>query len=331
MLPQDLLLCQSDINTLSAYVNQAQEQLIMAAGETGWWGCHYKTVFNVLQSVPYITCPREIARVAGAQICRMPVRIQNDWYEFLEAGVGQKPVNSCTCQQPPIEMYDRGSFPTAYDVPSTASYIRAYYTNALDVNRRVLITGLDQNGNKIYSLDGSNNTTGFFLSLDTPYVTSTFLVSAITGVQKDVTMGDVVLYAVDPTTGAETLLARYAPTETIPSLRRYYLNGLPVNCCDGATTAQVTVQAKMEFVPVSIDTDFLLIGNLPALIEECKSIRHGKMDSPEMKQISIAEHKLAIMHLNNELKHYMGTMQPAISFAPCGTANPRDRMIGRLV
>lgn len=330
MLPQDLLLCQGDTPQIAAYVNQAQEQLIMAAGETGWWGCHYKVVFNVDQDDPYITCPREVARIAAADICRMPVRIQNDWYEFLEAGAGLKGTGDCCESRLPIEIYERGTYPTAYDVPSTASYIRAYYTDSKDAGKRICVTGLDQNGNKIYTLD-TDNTNGFFLTLDAPFATSSFLVSKITGVQKDETYGDVVLYAVDPTTGAETLLARYAPSETVASYRRYYLNGLPSNCCDGEDTTQVTVQAKLEFIPAWNDTDYLLIGNLPALIEECKSIRHSKMDAPEMKQLSIAEHKMAINHLNNELKHYMGTMQPAIVFAPFGTAVLRDRMIGSLV
>lgn len=337
MLPQDLLLCQSDIPTICAYLNQAIEELLPAGGETGFWGTSYKTAFNVLRSDPYLTTPRQIARVGGAQICKQPVRIQNDWYEFLEAGIGQQGPSCGGATCPPMEMYDRGVYPTAFDIPpGSPQYLKVYLTDPLDAGKRVLFGGLDQNGNGIYNLDGLNTVKGFYLDLASAPTVSTFLVSEIRSVQKDRTYGDVVVNMVNPDTGAESLLARYEPDEIAPGYRRYYVQGMPSTCCANSSTApagttQITVQAKLDFIPVYRDTDFLLIGNLPALLEQCRSIRHAKMDDATMKQLSVIEHNNAIKHLNDELKHYTGTMQPAISFAPFGTAGLERRMIGKLI
>lgn len=337
MLPTELGLCQSDIPAIANYINLAQEILVPLGGESGWWGCTYKTAFNVPIFDPYITLPRGIARVAGAQMCKFPVRIQNQWYEFLEAGAGGKPSGCGMCEAPPLELYDRGTVPTAYDIkPDKPQLVRVYMTDPLDEGKRVLIDGLDQNSNGIYSLDGVNSVKGFYLRLESPFSTSAFTLKTILSIQKDRTFGDVVLQMVDPDTGTEILLSRYQPDETNPCYRRYYANALPSACCKPTDPAlvnmtQLTVMASLDFVPAYRDTDFLLIGCLPALLEECRSIKHSKVDDPAMKQMSMVEHRTAIRHLNNELKHYLGTMQPAIVFAPFGTARLERQMIGRLI
>jgi hypothetical protein len=89
--------------------------------------------------------------------------------------------------------------------------------------------------------------------------------------------------------------------------------------------------AKLAFVPANRDTDFLIIGNIPALIEECKSIRYADMDSPNAAAMEAKSHAKAINLLNKELAHYTGKLQPAVNFAPWGTASLERHRIGRMI
>jgi hypothetical protein len=88
--------------------------------------------------------------------------------------------------------------------------------------------------------------------------------------------------------------------------------------------------AKLEFIPATRDTDFLIIGNIPALIEECKSIRYSDMDTTAAPALAQAAHLRAIKLLNQELTHYLGQLNPAVNLAPFGTATLGRQMIGSL-
>lgn len=328
-IPQHLGLCSGDLPRLASFINEAQQRLIMAGGEDGFWGCWDKVVFNVSRTDPYITLPPEYARMVAMDMCRMPIKIQNEWYEFLESGIGyQTPCDWCG----PLQTYERGIVNTAYELTPTNQYIRVYLTDVRDVGKRVLFSGAkDQNGNGIYTQDVTNPVIGFVLTMASPFVTTAYIVSSLGAIQKDETYGDVVIKQVDATTGAESLLARLTPKMRVPTYRRYFLQGLPRNCCqDDQTTVQITTMLKLEVNKVSRPTDFLILGNLAALKEECSSIRHGEMDDDASKRKSILEHTLAIRLLNEELTHYLGTQRPAISVAPFGRASLRRQAIGTL-
>lgn len=329
-LPQAVGLCANDLDRVCAYLNEAQQRLIPKGGDTGWVGTWQRTVFNVARTNPYITCPPEIARLTDIDICRMPIPVQNEWYEFLEDGVGlQKPSENCRCAGL-IGAFDRGFFPSAFDLVGNMR-IRVYRTTAEDDSKRVLIAGaLDSNGNGIYTQDGINRANGFYLTLGSPFTESTYTVSAFSGLVKDITAGDVLVYGVDDN-DEETFLTRMKPWETQPTYRRYYLQGLPKNCCDDAETAQVTAMCKLEIVPVTYPSDSLIIGCLPALISECQSIRFSNMDTAGAQVMSQAKTRDAVGYLNAELTHYLGRNKPAVNVAPFGSARLSRQAIGSLV
>lgn len=321
--------CRDDLTELASYINEATQRLIDASGETGFWGGWYRTVFNVECDNPYITLPREIARIAGADICRTPININNQWYEFLEAGPGLQTDSECSCGT--LALYDRGNYPTAHVPTTTNKYLRAYVTNASDVNRRILISGaVDQNGTRIYTQDGLNPVDGFYMVLNQPFVTSSMIVTSFSGIIKDATFGDVILKEVDATTGVERLLSRFGPDEINPTYRRYFIKSLPKPIAP-ATTVQVEVMAKLEYIPLVRGTDFLLIGNIPALKEECMSIKHAEVETPESKAMSILEHKTAIKLLNAELTHYLGKQRPAITVKVDGLEGLHLERIGSMI
>jgi len=344
-LPETIGKCASDLPGIAAYVNQAQQQLINAGGETGFWGGWQKVVFQVSHCHPYITLPRAFARIINMDVCRFPVRIQNEFYEMLEAGIGLQGFGQRRDWCGTLEGYERGVWPTHFDIAPANQFLRVYLTDPRDVGLRVLVgPAKDQNGNDIYSQDGNNSVDGFYLSLEQPFTTTDFIVTNIGGIQKDATFGDVLLYQVDAATGVEFLLSRYAPDEINPAYRRYYINRMPCGCapCNvpsnpclhlptQTTRVPCTALAKLEFIPVNRATDFLIIGNIPALIEECKAIRYADMDTPQAMDLEAKSHAKAMKYLNQELTHYLGTYQPAINFAPFGTAKLERARIGNLI
>lgn len=339
-IPQVLGLCREDTARLASYVNEVQERLIQAGGETGWWNGWAKVAFDVVRTDPYITLPSQFARIAGMDVCQFPVRIQNEWYEFMDAGVGLQKNFLNDCGWPGLtDSYDRSNVPTAYDLPTTNQYLRVYLTDVRDVGTKFFVNGaIDQNGNAIYTTNVSTEVQGALMVLDYPFVTTSYIVTAFSSVTKvglntsGTTYGDIIFKAVDATSGVETFLSRYTPQESTPQYRRYFIKALPCNCCPAATPGivQVTCMCKYEYRPVVSPSDVLIIGNIPALKMECESIRYGEMDSGEGLAMSQIKHKEAIKLLNAELRHYLGALNPAINWAPFGNSRLEYQGIGQL-
>jgi len=336
--PQSIGLCQADTLGCAQFVNAATQRLLLAreSGDTGWWGTWARMVFNVDKDDPFITLPREVARLINVDICRSPVNVQNEFYEFLSFGIGLQESKTATgrCRNRTcdlMEVYDRGTYPSFIDLDKNR-ILRAYITDNRDIGARILVQGTDTSDNPIISLDGTDDILGVMLDGTMPFVDSPIL-NSLTGIQKGVTAGPVRFYQVDPDTSVQELILTMEPSEQVAGYRRYFLGGLPRNCCDpgsDVTKVQVTALAKLEFVPVKVDTDYLLIGNIEALIAECESVRYSSMDSPTAKQMSQERHGQAIRLLQGELVHQLGREMPAISFSPFGSAHLRNQAIGSL-
>lgn len=327
-------LCSGDIPRIASYANQATWELMLAAPETGWADGWDKIVLQLPCSDNYLTLPPQYARLINIAVCRTGLPIFNNFYEVLEAGIGvQSPCAGrwgCGIQA----AFERTNVPTAIDLPASNQYLRVYITDARDVNKRILfLDARDSAGNGIYSTDIGNQINGFPLVFAQPFTTSAFIVTSFTAIQKDVTYGDVVLKAVDATTGVETFLARYTPQQTNPVFRRYYLQaGCPWTTDVSSTTPptrQVTAMAKLEYHPVSEPTDLLLISNMPALKAKCEGIRFSEMDNPTALQMAAAKHAGAIRLLNKELAVYHG-IAPAVNVAPFGTARLERVNVGMI-
>lgn len=313
--------CTGDLPRLASYLNEGIHRLLITAGEEGFWGGWDKVVFNVSRTDPYITLPSTYARMIAMDVCRSPVRIQNEWYEVMDAGIGLQ--TPCTRNMCSMEAFERGTVNTAYDLTATNQKIRVYLTDGRDVGKRIIFAAAkDNNGNGIYQTDGSNEILGLKLEMTVPFVTSSMIVTSFGAIAKDDTYGDVVIKQVDATTGDEVLLSRLGPREMNPAYRRYFLSGVPINCCSDptVTTVQVTAMCKFEFVTAVWPTDFLLIGNIPALKQICQAIRHEEIDNPTSKALAINEQRAAVRMLNQELTHYTGKKQIAVTVAPFGNA-----------
>lgn len=334
-LPGLVGLCQADIPEIAAFVNSAQTRLLYCkeAGNDGWWGTFAEVVFNVDHDNPYITLPRDMARIIAHTWCDRNVPLQNIYYSYLTFGNGRMASN-CRGRCPSSEQtYSRNNVVTFVDMSPTPQLIRIRITEATDATKRALIQGLDSNDVRIYTQDGVNRADGIFVSFDQPFVTTTIQWNQLLGIQKDVTDGQVQFYQVDPDTGDEVLLLTMEPGETTASYRRYYLHGLPRGCCPAPNSdgiAQITAIVKLDLIPVVYDTDYLLIGNVEAIIEEAQAVRYDGMDGPAAKQMALSHHRNAVRYLSGELNHFIGQEQPAVGLKPFGSANLRRQAIGTL-
>lgn len=320
----DLGICESDLPSVCKNLNMATQRLLFAPeiGEEGWNGTWAKVVFNVSRLSPFITTPREVIRLAAMDVCRTPIRVQNEWFEFLDFGMGlQKALCNTSGACGGVQAYDRGFVPTMVDLPP-GQILRVYWTNAGDDGKKMIFQGKDNNDMPIYTLFNGVQINGV-AAVVTPPITFTdtaYKFNLLQNVAKDVTLGPFNLYAVSDA-GVQTLLQTFAPNQTTSSYRRYLIQNLPANCfdCDSvAGIVQVTAMAQLSYIPVTNDTDFLIIGNLPALEEEMRAMRYEKIDNPTAKQEAAFHHKQAIRFLNGELVAVEGRRRPALSFKPFG-------------
>lgn len=357
-IAEEIGLCQGDRPRLARVANTAERRLLLAkeSGDEGWWGTWAEMRFNVLQSAPSIVTPREVARLEAIAICRRPVPIRNLFWDYQQFGNRQllkqfvQAINTNTGSITNIfgncfglmQARSRNQVPTFSQVSNPPQLIRVYTTNAADSGARVLLQGLDPANNVIFTLDNAVNTTGQYVTLMNPFVTATLPMNLITGIQKDVTLGQIQVFQVDPTTGAQVLLHTMEPSETTGWYRRYHLDQLPVNCCNdpnsslcppvnGQPVVQVSAIAKLDHIPVSADTDYFVIQNLDALMEEARAVRYLPMDTTEAKQFVANHHKNAIGLLNGELAHFLGIDEPTVNFKPFGSAHLARQRIGTMI
>lgn len=341
-LPTVIGACVSDSQKIADYVNTAQRRLLFAreAGDESWWGTWAEIVFNVSRDKPYFTFGREIARLEAILACDRPIPLYNQFYEYMQFGNGRLPKQFQTCGRPLITQgFTRNQAVTFKDMTPAPQRLRVYITEAADVGRRILFQGQDNTDTTIYSQDGVNRVLGEFVNFDTPFADAPGLFNRITGIQKDITFGQVQIFQVDPTTGVEVLLLTMEPSEQTAWYRRYYFDELPCGCCPptpvpGTTncpTVQVSAIVKLELLPVMVDTDYCLIQNLEAIIEEASSVRYSEVDNPQSKQMAAERHTQAVRLLNGELSHYLGLQTPSVNVAPFGTAHLSRQRIGSMM
>lgn len=287
-------ICPTDAR-FTGYVNRAQKALL----ERGrWWGTIVREQLCVNKGC--LTWPRHVATIESVALCKEPIPIFNQWYEFQGNSDGILP-NDCACS---LGMVDRGMAVTFDEISGTDKLLRFYHTVAADVGKKILVQGYDANNIFIRTVIDGVMSDGFQMTLTSPFVDSTFTVTRITGIQKPLTDGLVRLYQVDQTSGDEIPLGLYEATETKPWYRKTFLSNLCHLCTgSGCTLKQVNVIVKLEYIPARVDTDWLIIPNLEAIRTMIQSMKKRE-DNLELE--SLALEKAAIRELNHELRTHTG-------------------------
>lgn len=316
-------------------VNSAQRRLLLApeSGENGWWGTWAEIAFTVSRTNPYFTAPNDVARVESVVVCDHPINVHNQFFEYLQLGNGRLPKLCRHDCYNPLQMLTRNNVVTWNDLSGAPRIIRIYPVDMLDfVNRKVLIQGKDSVGEEVYSQSNNYRIRGIYVDVQGPFVDTTIQFNSLTGIQKDQTWGRFDFFEVDPVTLNQLPILSMEPYETTAWYRRYYLSGLPSNCC-GDTSGNISVKAivKRDLVPVQSDQDYLLIGNIEALISEMQAIRYSLMDSAEAKQQEEYHHKKAIKLLLGECQHFLGRNDVEVQINLFGTAKLERHKVGTLI
>lgn len=328
-IPQAVNLAACD-ERFTALLNEAQERLA-AAGK--WWGTYRRIRVCVFEGC--VTWPEDVLTVEGILACGEGVPLRNEWYEFLQE-MRAPSTSDDGCSE--RELLERGTAPQFRGAPSLFK-VRLYAGHASDAGKRVLVQGLDSNGQPIRTLDPTDGwVTGEYLTLVAPpaYVesSSTFKGPLLTGVQKPITNTRVTATSVDAVTGAQAQIGVWSPSVTAPEYRRTFLVNRPRACedpacrddgdgCLPAATAcpGVTVDAmvRLRFIPAVADSDWLFIGSLPAIKEEMRAIQMEEANQPALAE---QFHQRAIRHLRQQLEANSPAERASVGVSVFGVARP---------
>lgn len=311
----------------TAYLNEACERIFFS-GEN-FFDLTQKFAMCVYNGC--LTFPRRVAAIESLWACNTPITIRNQWFENLDSGPllqtgnggcnsngsgnqGRNPFfNNCGFGN----SYDRGTACTFQDIRGLNKKIRVYADVAEAADAVITLQGYDENGIWIRTQVDGEWIDGEQVAISTTPTVSTKLFSNLVAVQKPVTNGNVRLYEYNTDTTDQRAIAVYEPSETNPSYRRSFIPGLEnARCCDtnncdddsedsdtACRRVKVTAIARLEFVPVSADSDWVIPGNIPALKDMMQAVRFMEMNDPVMAAACSGR---AFDLLRRQLRHYLG-------------------------
>lgn len=248
-----------------------------------------------------IPLPSNVETVLWANTDTVPAKVFGRPYEFLSSGLGD--LDSRTCGSGFKDLVDRGDgWSVMYDVPVSENdlYLHVYSDDAGDLGTpydagppevpavpaeqvHITYTDSDTRTQRVYfsaeqwPVAGVPGLSGTLPELIDGSPAGVPAVS-VDRVVKPATGGHVYLVAVDHTTGAYTLLARYAPEELIPQFRRYELT----NILNSDTESCILMLVRLRILPLVNDDDVVPIDSMQALKLMMMAIRDenaGKIDT----------------------------------------------------
>jgi hypothetical protein len=256
-----------------------------------------------------LTWPRQIETILRANVNSAPITIANKWYEFAQGGPGTLSDDGA----PGLVLEDMGEACAFDDIIGLDKLLAVKSSEAEDANARILLQGYDDTNNWVRTHDALTGelVNGEYVSIGPNYSYTTTKFASLTGAIKPITNGTVLIQEYHAGTGSRKPLALYEPDEELPMYRRSRVPMLESvgggcdTCVDGQ--AVLNVLAKMRFIPVREDTDYVLITNLPALKDMVMAI-----DKAEKHMMADAEYyeSRAVRELASELKNHEGGAIP---------------------
>lgn len=311
-IPEVLNLAPDDSRLLK-YLNEATERLLTKGK---WWGTYVKA--RMCATDGCITFPRQVAAIEAASICGQPIPIHDLFFEFLENGFGIRG-NSQTSEDSGgcgnacgmMEANYRGNFPAFDDIRGSDKQLRFVVDRASDACKPILVLGYDDSTppNWIRTNQGGVIKDGEVVCpTQSPGTNTVNSFSVLTDLQFSNNMdGQTWLYEYDVAEQTQRLIGHYEYDETRPSYQRWYFPSIR-SSTDCATQSLVEVIAKLDFIPVKNDTDYLLIGNLPALKMMCMAVKKYEeaSNANDLGQAAGFE-AMAVKLLDDELDHHLGS------------------------
>lgn len=307
----------SDSDQVPLYVNEAQERLLNR--ETYPVGALAR--YRICAASGCISWPRQIRTIEAFAVCETPGVIRGTWFEFIGWPNGNGILDEDS--MPGTTLIDRETACCFDDVVATVAAprkIAVIADNAADVGKRITLRYFDGDGNRVYtSIDGVVQE-GERLTLVAPggvfpanavLTSKTVLSASLYQVVKETTKYPVYLYECTTVPVVTKLIAKYEPSEANPIYRRSQIPGFEDMTACGTGTGcdankQITALVKLQHVPVVVDNDPLVIGNLAALKLMVMAILREEQNREGESQISEAK---ANREIDGELSSYLGTGQ----------------------
>lgn len=273
-----------------------------------------------------LSWPRFIRTIEAFAICSTPGVIRSNFFEFIgwPNGIGIQSEEN----MPGKMLIDRDPSCAFDDVIATTAAPRKICliaTNIADVGKAVTLRYIDDNGQKKYSPQTVPPSVvpvvqeGERLTLVSPaaafpanavFTSSNVSTGGLYHVVKEVTKYPVLMYEASNVPAITKLLSQYEPSEQVPIYRRSFIPGLAdMPACENAETEdctvnkQITALVKLQHVPVVVDNDPLVIGNLAALKLMVMAILREEQNRHD--EAAILEGKAA-REIDGELASYLG-------------------------
>jgi hypothetical protein len=280
-------------------INEAVERL-MVRGD--WVGTIHR--YRICITEAKLTWPRQIHTIKKCNICDSPIPVANGWYEFAQVGPGTLHDDD----DPGLVLEDMGTACTFDDIIGYYKKLYVVSDEAEDSDAELIVQGYDDSNQWIRTLVGGAWIDGEPIAIGVGGALSTNYWTNITRIIKPVTNGNVRLFERDVPTGVDKPIGIYEPDETHPSYRRSRIPSLDTHggCGDDACPEDfpaVNVLAKLRFIPVANDNDWIQIGNLPAIKEMVMSIQ--KAEKNLWDEAEVYENR-ALRELGKELVDYEG-------------------------
>lgn len=233
-----------------------------------------------------VTLPRQFGAVYGIRVingcCACPLLIYTRFYEAFHCSACGDP---SACGGGAIPATDIAQ---TFKVPSAGFRLKVVVPDASgDEGDMTLIGGRDENWDEYF--DSAT------LTMSNAGDTTTRIWNSIPQIQKEVTSHYVELYGVDAA-NVETLIAVYAPGETVPAYPRYMIEG-------AGSSTMVQALCKLAFVPVSADTDIVYPSNYGALEKGMAALDR---DSKADYQLGLGLWQEAQRILDNDRREFDG-------------------------
>lgn len=321
-LPSQIGACATDQRFLDL-LNEAQERLLITGK---WWGTVQKWRFCATDGC--VALPSQFATLEAVAVCGRPIAVRDQFYEFLENGFGirgqgitnttQGTTNTCCGGVNGVcgiqEALYRGHYPTFADIQPTGKQLQLVCDRLSDVGKPVLCLGYDDNNNWIRTVQNGVVSDGEVVLLAQGAGTNSVNnFSSVTDLQPPSNLdGQWWLYEFTVSTGGQRLIGQYQYFDVRPSFARYFFPAIiprvsvPTGAC-----AQVLVEAlvKLDFIKAQRDTDYLIIGSLPALKEMMMALSKAEDEPDALRKVQIVSAGLTVAKqiLDQQLDHYLGS------------------------
>lgn len=253
-----------------------------------------------------LVLPREMRKIIKVRVEGQTAQAYSKWFEFADSGPGYFPDSDCTAGQ---DLVDRGETCLQFSIPRVVNgetlakgFRLLVFSDQKEDDAAVLdLRGLGADGRDIRTDDWAAGELVPLRNTFGVYTRNEFW--DVSGVRKPRTNGYVYLAAYNPDTMERFHLATYHPAETNPSYRQYALKGLDFTADKEPLARSVLALVQMRALPLVLDSDPLLIENIPALGTMCQAISFYKLNDAKGGTTFEA---LAERQLQEDFSSYIG-------------------------